>query len=91
MIHEPEENKIESPLKTLRELLGFTQLQFANLLGLSPNTVSRWERGEGKPTFTPGQWKKLLAEMARVNLGVENLPDDLSPGNHLVLSRGGKT
>ena len=88
MIHESDERN-ESPLKALRELLGMTQQDFAHLMGVGIATVWRWENGKGKPSFTPGQWRKLLAEMERVNLSLQNLPDDLSPGNHLILSNGG--
>ncbi len=88
MIHESEDSEVQSPLKALRGILGVTQEQFAHLIGVSVRTVSRWERGDNKVSFTPGQWKTLMAEMARVNLTVENLPDDLSPGNHLIFSKG---
>jgi transcriptional regulator with XRE-family HTH domain len=32
-------------LKTKREVLGFTQVQLAEILGVQPNTVARWENG----------------------------------------------
>lgn len=32
-------------LKTKREALGFTQVQLAEILGVQPNTVARWENG----------------------------------------------
>lgn len=89
MIDQSEDEKVERPLKRLRELLGMTQSQFAQLIGVSTTTVSRWELGIHKPSFTPGQWRRLLAAMERVNLSMENLPDDLTPGNHLILSKGG--
>ncbi len=88
MIHEPEDIE-ESPLKNLRELLGMTQQDFAQLMGVAVSTVSRWERGQSQPSFTAQQWRKLLGEMERINLGMANLPDDLSPGNHLILGKGG--
>lgn len=76
-------------MKKLRELLGMTQQEFAHFLGVGIATVWRWEHGKSKPSFTPGQWRKLLAEMKRVNLTLKNLPDDLSAGNHLILPKGG--
>ena len=79
----------ESPLQTLRELLGLTQQQFADLIGVAVSTVSRWERGQSSPSFTPGQWRRLLRKMAEFNLSAENLPDELTPGNHLYLAKGG--
>jgi transcriptional regulator with XRE-family HTH domain len=33
-------------LKKRRALLGLTQKELAERLGVSPNTVARWERGE---------------------------------------------
>jgi transcriptional regulator with XRE-family HTH domain len=33
-------------LKAIREELGWTQSQMADELGVTPNTVARWERGE---------------------------------------------
>ena len=38
-----------SPIRTLREQAGLSQARLAALLGVAPNTVARWERGERKP------------------------------------------
>ena len=40
-------NNIE--IKSIRELLGLNQLQFAQLMGVHPLTVSKWERGVASP------------------------------------------
>jgi DNA-binding transcriptional regulator YiaG len=37
-------------IKTLRERWGMTQEQFAGRIGMTFSTVSRWERGVGKPS-----------------------------------------
>lgn len=37
-------------LKTAREAAGLYQYQVAHLMGVSEDTVSRWERGDVKPT-----------------------------------------
>jgi transcriptional regulator with XRE-family HTH domain len=37
-------------IKSTRELLGLTQVQFAQLLGVHPITVSKWERDVSPPT-----------------------------------------
>jgi len=38
-----------NPIRTLREQVGLSQARLAALLGVSPNTVARWERGERRP------------------------------------------
>lgn len=38
-----------SEIRSIRERLGMSQLQFGQLLGVHWVTVSRWERGELKP------------------------------------------
>lgn len=43
----------------LRESLGFSQAQFAQLLGVHPLTVSKWERGILKPS--PHQTALLMS------------------------------
>jgi transcriptional regulator with XRE-family HTH domain len=35
-----------STVRRTRERLGMSQSRFAELIGVSPNTVARWERGE---------------------------------------------
>jgi len=37
-------------IKSTRESLGLTQVQFAQLLGVHPITVSKWERNVSPPT-----------------------------------------
>jgi DNA-binding transcriptional regulator YiaG len=37
-------------IKLIREALGLSQLQFAQLLGVHPITVSKWERDIAVPT-----------------------------------------
>lgn len=37
-------------IKTIRESLGLTQVQLAQLMGIHPITVSKWERGDSAPT-----------------------------------------
>ena len=33
-------------LRAIRDKLGWTQVQLAEVLGITPNTVARWERDE---------------------------------------------
>ena len=39
-----------SEITSIREALGLSQLQFAQLLGVHPVTVSKWERDVASPT-----------------------------------------
>ena len=42
-------------MKTIRELRterGWTQLQLANQLGVTPATIHMWERGKSEPTVS---------------------------------------
>ena len=36
-------------IRTIREFLGLTQEEFANLLGVQHSTVNRWENNKAKP------------------------------------------
>lgn len=67
----------EPPVKRIRELLGLTQVQFSRLLGVDPKTISRWENGQGKPLFSPGQFRALLEALEPHNITLKDLPDDL--------------
>lgn len=42
-------NKIGKFISTMRKEQGFTQRAFADVLGISDKTVSKWERGNGMP------------------------------------------
>ncbi|MGG6240917.1 helix-turn-helix domain-containing protein [Nodosilinea sp. AN01ver1] len=67
----------DPPVKQLRMLLGMSQFEFAVLVGVTPSTVSRWEDGKGRPSFTPGGFKRLLEALAPYGLTLNDLPDDL--------------
>lgn len=49
-------------VKGIRILLGLTQEQFAEKVGVDGNMVSRWERGEATPTKGPNLTALLKAE-----------------------------
>lgn len=68
----------ESPLKAIRNLLGMSQQQFASSLGLAVSTISRWERGQGSPMFTPSQFKVMLSALKEHGVSLSELPDDWS-------------
>ncbi|NEP17817.1 MAG: helix-turn-helix transcriptional regulator [Leptolyngbya sp. SIO4C1] len=69
-----------SPLKILRKKLGgISQEELARRIGVSSNTVSRWERGLWNPTLTIPQIKALEVQLHSVNLTFQDLPDSLGP------------
>lgn len=39
-----------SEIKSIRVTLGLNQVQFSQLLGVHPITISKWERGESSPS-----------------------------------------
>lgn len=47
----------EPDVKAIREKVGFSQLKFASLIGVSPRTLQNWEQGHRHPT---GPAKVLL-------------------------------
>ncbi len=49
-------------IKALRERLHLTQKQFAEAVGVQPNTVARWERGESNPSVAMVQRLESVAE-----------------------------
>lgn len=72
-------------IRTIREQLGMTQVQFESLLGVSTPTASRWETGAAMPSKTACNLMRIYAahpELAhgrpRRN-GVVNLTDGSTP------------
>lgn len=60
-------------VKQIREILGLTQVQLAQLMGLHPITVSKWERGESEPTPYQTNLLNHFREGARTKEVKENL------------------
>lgn len=52
-------------LTSIRQALGLTQDAWADALGVTNNTVSRWERGERPVTLTVLKLARLLKEARR--------------------------
>jgi putative transcriptional regulator len=51
-------------IKELRKILGYTQARLAEEVGVTPNTVARYERDEFKPSPPVMKLLKLLMMMA---------------------------
>lgn len=66
-------------LKALRARLGdISQEELARRIGVSLNSVSRWERGITPATFTVPQLKAFVNIVRQAGLDVQNIPDDFS-------------
>lgn len=89
MVNHVNSEEVGSPVKWIRDLLGMSQQEFASWLDVSITTVSRWERGKTPPSFTVGQIRKLLKALEPHGLSLENLPDDMRPGNKILITTGG--
>jgi transcriptional regulator with XRE-family HTH domain len=65
-------------LKQLRERLGLTQEEFGNALGITRNTISRYEAGRHKQIkFSIAQVKRLVELMEQAGLSIKDIPDDI--------------
>ena len=72
--------KGESVLKKIRQILGgLSQEEFARRIGVSGQTVSRWERGIWNPQLTLPQIKALERELSSRQLRFQDLPDTFGP------------
>ena len=63
-------------MKTIRELRtarGWTQLQLANQLGVTPATIHMWERGKSEPTVSA---LRRLARLFEVSMDDIDLGDE---------------
>ena len=56
-------------VKRARRLLGLTQREFAERVGVQPNTVHRWEAGTLTVGSTAAILIRLLAQLARQRHG----------------------
>jgi putative transcriptional regulator len=54
------------PVKAIRERLGLSQEQFANLLGVSERTLQEWEQGRRKPSGAAVTLLRIADQMPEV-------------------------
>jgi putative transcriptional regulator len=67
----------ESALRKLREELNMSQENLARELGISIQTVSRWESDKNVPTLTVQQMKVLDRLLKSISKSIGDLPDHL--------------
>ncbi|CAA9299244.1 hypothetical protein AVDCRST_MAG92-4965 [uncultured Coleofasciculus sp.] len=65
-------------LKQVRERLGMTQEEFGQALGITRESISRYERGvHQRIKFTIAQMKRLQELLEKAGLSIKDLPDDV--------------
>lgn len=65
-------------LKQVRERLGMTQEEFGQSLGITRESISRYERGRHKRIkFTIAQMKRLQDLLEQAGMTIKDLPDDV--------------
>lgn len=65
-------------LKQVRERLGMTQEEFGQALGITRESISRYERGVHKRIkFTIAQMKRLQDILEQAGMTIRDLPDDV--------------
>ena len=70
-------DKEVSPLAMLRRIRGnITQAELGEAIGVTANTVYRWEKGDVKPKLEVWQVKKLCKFLG---ITVDQLPDNFGP------------
>ena len=62
------EVKTANDVVRVRTILGISQLKFARLLGISPDTLQNWEQGRRKPTGPAQVLLKIAAKHPEVLL-----------------------
>ena len=65
--------KVGMGIKILRQRLGYSQLQLAEMLGVTDKAVSRWERGIGVPDISIITKLSILLNVDTDNLIEGNL------------------
>jgi putative transcriptional regulator len=53
-------------IRKLREILGYTQLEFASLLNVDIGTIRHWEQGRRKPTASSNRLLQILLEKPKL-------------------------
>ena len=69
-------------IKQLREARGWTQLELANRLGVTPSTVYNWERGKFEPRLSQARALATLFDvsMDEITMASEDQPREPERG-----------
>jgi transcriptional regulator with XRE-family HTH domain len=74
----PKFNPNVPTLKQVRERLGMTQEEFGQALGITRESINRYERGVHQHIkFTIAQMKRLQELLEKAGLSIKDLPDDV--------------
>ena len=60
-------------LKECRKLTPFTQREFAEVIGVSPKTISLWENGRRSPSYEQGYNLMLVLNYLGFEVGLESI------------------
>lgn len=58
-----------------RRLLGINQMDFAEIIGINQETISRWESGKSSPPFEKA---REIIEILGGEIKIKNIPDEES-------------
>lgn len=64
-------------LREFRQRLGITQVAFAEAIGVAPNTVARWERGELNMRASTAKLIEMM--MRNADLRKPEIPPAIAP------------
>ena len=74
-------------IRDMREKLEFTQTEFANTLGISFSTISRWEQGNKSPNFKQNELLETLYNIvSHDGINLENIIRVLRAGGIIALT-----
>ncbi|MEQ9480887.1 helix-turn-helix domain-containing protein [Coleofasciculus sp. F4-SAH-05] len=76
MVERSEKNSNPSGemIRTLRKALELTQVEMAEIFGVSRRAIQRWEKGDDEPRLTLGQVRIFIQLMQKAGFNWEMLP-----------------
>jgi DNA-binding XRE family transcriptional regulator len=71
-------NSLQGAIRKLRQERGWTQLELANRLGVTPVTVYNWERGKYEPKVAQLRAMTKLFGICMICLGQSNVAQNIA-------------